>query len=359
MKKKEQEADIRVKKKAMGWLQFAVTYVVMLFLVGVQVGIVVFPPFTQLNSIFQVAIIMGYWAFVAFVFGALVNLQIKDIYDKPMRRLSSAAKSVAEGDFSVYVKPTHTPDKYDYIDVMFTDFNLMVQELGSIETLKNDFVSNVSHEIKTPLAIIKNYTNMLKNGNLPDETKAEYMDTITKAADNLSALVSNILRLNKLENQEIETPAEHYDLCRQLSDCALQFESLWDEKSIELSVEMEDRAMITADENMLEIVWNNLFSNALKYTKDGGKVTLVQTSDTDSIIVTISDTGCGMDKETIKRIFDKFYQADTSRSSNGNGLGLALAYRVVEKIGGSISVVSELGKGSTFTVTLPIQTILK
>jgi signal transduction histidine kinase len=297
---------------------------------------------------------MSYWAVVAFLFSFLTNLQIRKSYDKPMRKLGVAAKKVARGDFSVYVEPIHTADRYDYIDVMFLDFNSMVQELGSIETLKNDFVSNVSHEIKTPLAVIRNYTVALRNKKLPPETQEEYMDTIISATDNLTALVTNILKLNKLENQDIEPETEPYDVCDQLCECALQFESLWEKKGIVFQADIEDKATIHADRNMLEIVWNNLLSNALKFTPPGGEVTLSQTSDDQVITVSVSDTGCGMDAETQKHIFDKFYQGDTSHSGAGNGLGLALAHRVVEKVGGTLSVVSRPGKGSTFTVTIPI-----
>jgi signal transduction histidine kinase len=348
------EHDERVKRKNMSWKEFAITYGVMVFLVGIQTGLLVFPAFNALTPIAQIIIIMSYWAIVAFLFGFLTNRQIKKNYDKPMRKLGSAAKRVAEGDFSVYVEPIHTADKYDYIDVMFLDFNTMVQELGSIETLKNDFVSNVSHEIKTPLSVIRNYTMALRNKKLPPETQEEYMDTIISATDNLSALVTNILKLNKLENQEIESVAEPYDLCDQLCECALQFESLWEGKDITFQADIEDKAMIDADRNMLEIVWNNLLSNALKFTPSGGEVTLWQTSDGQTITVSVTDTGCGMDTETQKHIFDKFYQGDTSHSGAGNGLGLALAQRVIEKVGGTLSVVSQLGKGSTFTVIIPI-----
>ena len=352
--KERHEADPRVKKKIMGWKGFARTYGVMLLLVGIQVGLVVMPLFGKMTTFFQINTILLYWAIVVIAFMSLTRWQIKNKYDMPMRTLSNAAKEVANGDFSVYVEPMHTPDNYDYIDVMFTDFNVMVQELGSIETLKNDFVANVSHEIKTPLAVIRNYTTSLNNEALSAETRKEYIDIIVKATDNLTTLISNILRLNKLENQEIDIPSEPYNLCVQLCDCALQFESFWEARDIDFSVDVEDRAVIAADKEMLEIVWNNLLSNALKYTAAGGSVSIVQTSEADSITVSVSDTGCGMSEETVKRIFDKFYQADTSRSGEGNGLGLALAYRIVEKARGTLTVSSELGKGSTFTVTIPV-----
>lgn len=348
------EQDERVKQKKMNWREFAITYGVMLFLVGIQTGILIFPSFHTLNTITQIIAIMSYWAIVALLFCFLTNWQIRQNYDKPMRRLGSAAKKVARGDFSVYVEPVHTAEKYDYIDVMFLDFNTMVQELGSIETLKNDFVSNVSHEIKTPLAVIKNYTTALKNKKLPPEAEKDYMDAIITATDNLSALVTNILKLNKLENQEIEPTVEPYDVCDQLCECVLQYDALWEKKGITFQAELEDKATVYADRNMLEIVWNNLLSNALKFTPSGGEVTLTQTSDDQVITVLVSDSGCGMDAETQKHIFDKFYQGDTSHSGEGNGLGLALAYRVIEKVGGTLSVVSQPGKGSTFKVTIPL-----
>ena len=222
-----------------------------------------------------------------------------------------------------------------------------------MKRLKSDFVANVSHEIKTPLAVIRSYTTALNNKSLPAEIRKEYIETFEKATDNLSSLISNILRLNKLENQAIELPSESYNLCIQLYNCALQFESLFEEKNIEFSVDAEDKAIIVSDKEMLEIGWNKLLSNALKYTASGGSVSIVQTLNADSITVSVSDTGCGITEETVKHIFDKFYQADTSHSGEGNGLGLALAHRIVEKSGGALTVQSELGKGSTFTVTIP------
>ena len=355
MSGKQWEADSRVKKKVMGWKGFAISYSVMLLLVGIQTGIVVLPVFHTWNAAVQVIVIMEYWAIVALLFAYITNKQIKDKYDKPMRKLSNAAKRVAEGDFSVYVDPTHTSDEYDYLDVMFVDFNKMVQELGSIETLKNDFVANVSHEIKTPLAVINNYTHMLSVNELPENVREEYIRTILNATEKLSALITNILKLNKLDNQEIDVLPEEHDICRQLCECVLRFESIWEQKDIEFVVEVEEQATILADREMLEIVWNNLISNALKFTPPGGRVSLIQTSEADTVSVTISDTGCGMDAETQKHIFDKFYQGDTSHSGEGNGLGLALAFRVVEKVGGTISAVSEPNQGSSFTVVLPLK----
>ena len=247
----------------------------------------------------------------------------------------------------------HTQDRWDYLDVMIVDFNKMVEELGSIETLKTDFVSNVSHEMKTPIAIIKNYAELLRLESLTEEQKEEYARNIEDAAVRLSTLISNILKLNKLENQRITPEVEAYDVCRQVCDCILQFENAWEEKEIGLETDMEDSAFVEADESLLELVWNNLISNAVKFTPPGGTITVKQFSRQDTVTVSVSDTGCGMDAESMKHIFDKFYQADTSHSREGNGLGLALVKRVLELLDGGIRVESEPGKGSTFFVTLP------
>ena len=353
-KKMPPEADLRIKKRITGWKQMLATYGAILFLVGMQMGIIQFPGYDRLNEITKVIIVMLYWALVAGLFTYITNWQIKERYDKPTRMLSSATQKVAEGDFSIYMEPMHTADQYDYIDVMFLDFNKMVAELGSIETLKNDFVSNVSHELKTPLAIIKNYTAALKKHNLSPEVRNEYIHTIMEATDKLSALITDILRLNKLDHQAIETSPEPYDLCRQLTECILQFESVWEKKGVEMNVDMEDRAVIVADKSMMEIVWNNLLSNAIKFTEPNGTVSINQTSDAHSITVSVSDTGCGISEKNIRHIFDKFYQGDSSHAAEGNGLGLALASRVIEKAGGTLVVRSELGKGSIFTVQLEV-----
>lgn len=350
--KAPEEKDARVKRKIMGWKHMTFAYGVMLLLVGIQTGILVFPGFLTMNEILQVVIIMVYWAIVAAIFTFITNWQIKDEYDKPMRILSEATKKVAEGDFSIFVEPRHMVGEHDYIDVMFLDFNKMVEELGSIETLKNDFIANVSHELKTPLSVIRSYAAVLKKEGLPPADRNEYADTIISAADNLTALVTNILKLSRLENQEILPPSEPYDLCRQLSDIAIALEKPLEDKNIDLEVEMDDRLMLNLDPGMMELVWHNLLSNAVKFTPPGGKITLTQTSDEASITVSVSDTGCGMDEETIKHIFDKFYQGDTSHSGAGNGLGLALVKRVTEIAGGVVTVHSCPGEGTTFTVKL-------
>lgn len=189
--------------------------------------------------------------------------------------------------------------------------------------------------------------------NASEEEKEDCARNIEEAAGHFSALISNILKLNKLENQRIDPEIERYDLCGQLEECILQYEELWDEKELELEVDMEEKAVIQADPSLMELVWNNLLSNAIKFTEHGGKVTVRQITAGEYVEVSVSDTGCGMSRESIRHIFDKFYQGDTSHSKEGNGLGLALVKRILVLMNGDIQVVSEEGKGSTFTVKLP------
>ena len=356
MMKNKTETDSRIKKKRNPWIASLSTFSILIVLSGGQA--LILAEYMNFDGTMPVEFIfgfIGYWAIAASLFALVTHNQLTKRFDNPMRRLSQAAKDVAGGDFSVYVAPLHTADKYDYMDVMCEDFNKMVEELGSIETLKNDFIANVSHEIKTPLSVIQNYATLIKDSKLTPEKRDDYADTIIKATIRLNSLVSNILKLNKLVNTEIQVATEDYDLCRQLCDCALTFEESWEEKNIEFEADIEDRAIISADMDMMEIVWHNLFSNAAKFTEPGGTVTLKQISDADAVTVTISDTGCGMGEDTMRHIFDKFYQGDTSHATEGNGLGLALTLRVLQLSGGTITAKSKPGEGSEFTVRLPLK----
>ncbi|MGN0345737.1 MAG: ATP-binding protein [Lachnospiraceae bacterium] len=332
---------------------FAIYLVVLLLMSGVHTGLIVFMTRIGWNAVIQSIIPMIYWAIVAMALTLFARRKVRTTYEEPMQNLAEATSRVANGDFSVYVPTHHIQDKWDYLDVMIMDFNKMVEELGSIETLKTDFVSNVSHEMKTPIAIIKNYAELLKTEHVTEEQRKEYAKSIEGAAMRLSNLISNILKLNKLENQRITPEVEAYDVSRQLCECILHFEKAWDEKEIELETEIEDVVMVKADESLLELVWNNLLSNAIKFTEPGGTVTVRQTCEEGYIKISVSDTGCGMDSDVMNHIFDKFYQGDTSHSKEGNGLGLALVKRVLELLDGDIQVSSEEGKGSTFLVTLP------
>ncbi|MBO5856704.1 MAG: HAMP domain-containing histidine kinase [Clostridia bacterium] len=299
----------------------------------------------------------GVWyiAYFLIVSGALYSgifYYIKVNYRKHLKKISEATRQVAKGNFSVGIELDETLKENSYINVMFRDFNLMVAELNSIESLKDDFISNVSHEIKTPLSVINNYTNALKDKDLPEKLKEEYIEIIIESTEKLSDLVGNILRLSKIENRKILPETKEFDLCRQLSDCLLTFEKMWEEKDIELVVELEDRVIVNENFAFLDVIWHNLLSNAFKFTEKGGTVSLSETSDDEFITVKIKDTGCGFDEETKSHIFDKFYQGDTSHAEEGNGLGLALVQKIAERNNYEISVESEIGKGTEFTVKI-------
>ena len=333
---------------------FGIFLGVLFLMSGFHVGLVVLMNKLGWNEIIQTVVPMVYWGCVAVGLTLFTRMKIKTTYEEPLHKLAEATEQVANGDFSVYVPTTHTSDRLDYLDVMILDFNKMVEELGSVETLKTDFVSNVSHEMKTPIAIIKNYAELLQTGKGTEVERLEYARNIEEAAERLSGLITNILRLNKLEHQRIDPEIEAYDLCGQLEECILHYEEMWDEKDLELEVDMEEKAVVDADKSLMELVWNNLLSNAVKFTETGGKVTVRQTSSDGYAVVEVTDTGCGMSRESIRHIFDKFYQGDTSHSKEGNGLGLALVSRILMLMDGEISVASEEGRGSTFTVRIPV-----
>ena len=351
--KNKKNQDSRINAKHPLWVEYLIVWFVMCCITGGQA--MIFYSYVELPKHIPISFVfanIGYWGLMAFIFVLITMAMRKRTWEKPVRKLGEAARQVTQGDFSVHIDPIRKDGKNDYVEVMFEDFNKMVEELSSIEMLTGDFVSNVSHEIKTPLAVIQSYASALKKEDISAEQRREYSDTIITASEKLNTLVTNILKLSKLENQKIVPTFENYDLCSQLAECALGFEDLLENKNITFSADMDDRVIINADKNMLEIVWNNLLSNAIKFTPQGGTITLTQTSDEDIVTVSISDSGCGMSEPTIKRIFDKFYQGDTSHSEDGNGLGLALVLRVVELCDGKISVQSKEGAGSVFTVSL-------
>ncbi|GHU87997.1 two component sensor kinase [Spirochaetia bacterium] len=301
----------------------------------------------------EIFIMVGYLFLVATVLMIFTALIRRYYFERPLRHLSEGAKKIARGDFSVRITPMRKDGKKDYTEVLFDDFNTMAAELANIETLKNDFIANVSHEIKTPLSVIQGYAAALQSDTLTVEERRDYAKTIADATQKLSALVTNILKLNKLENQKIIPEAAPFDLGEQIRRCALTFEDLWEKRGITFDADL-DEVVVHYDPGMLEIVWNNLLSNAVKFTNSGGLIALSLKAANGFAVATITDNGCGMDAETVKHIFDKFYQGDTSHSGEGNGLGLAMVKRVIEITGGEISVDSKPGQGTTFTVSLKI-----
>lgn len=271
---------------------------------------------------------------------------------QPILEFTRATKQVVNGDYSARINTKKLGyRKFEFI-VIGENFNQMVTQLSAVESLSNDFISNVSHEFKTPLAVIQSYATILQNPALSEEEKDEYAKKILFSTKQLTDLITNILRLNKIENNQIKANNQVFNLSSELSQCLLEFEEKWEEKELNINFDVEDDIMVNSDMELLNIAWSNLLSNAIKFTPNGGTIGVKLEDFDDRIIVTVSDSGCGISKETQEHIFDKFYQGDTSHSAIGNGLGLCLVKRVLDITNGEISVESELEKGSSFFVTL-------
>ena len=275
----------------------------------------------------------------------------KIMVDKPVKRITEAAEKIMKGDFSVRVKHMHGSGMEGF-DQIGESINAMAEELSSVETLRTDFIANVSHEMKTPLAVMQNYGTLLQTPDLPEEKRLEYAKAITDASRRLADMMTNILKLNRLENQQIYPSPTTFDLGEQLCESLLQYESTWERKNIEIETDIAENVLVSADAELLSLVWNNLLSNAFKFTGDGGRVSLALTADEAYVTVRVADTGCGMSAEVGAHIFEKFYQGDTSHATEGNGLGLALVKRVVDIMQGEIGVESAVGVGTTFTVKI-------
>ena len=271
--------------------------------------------------------------------------------DKPVKMISDTAEKIMNGDFSARVKLMQGSGMEGFNQIG-ESINAMAEELSSVETLRTDFIANVSHEMKTPLSIMQNYGTLLQTPDLPEDKRIEYAKVITDASRRLADMMTNILKLNRLENQQIYPNPTTFDLGEQLCVSLLQYESTWERRNIEIETDIAEGVLVSADSELLLLVWNNLFSNAFKFTDDGGKVMLTLTADEKYATVKVSDTGCGMSAEVGAHIFEKFYQGDTSHSTQGNGLGLALVKRVINIMQGEIGVESAVGVGTTFTVKI-------
>ena len=315
---------------------------------GINIAIILLGLKYNWEAIIFVHLVIFYWILVSALIVLYIKHKIHKTYEIPLQEISKATEKVSKGDFSVSVPTVNPPEKYDYLDYMILDLNKMIEDLNGIETLRTDFISNVSHELKTPLAVIQNYARLLQTPDLTEENRQEYARAIFHNARELTSLITNILKLNKLENQQIYPKVPPYDLGEQLRECLLGFEEAWSAKNLELEVEIEDGIMTTTDGQLLSLIWNNFISNAIKFTPENGKIIVRLQKLGELIQVSVQDSGCGMDEKTMSHIFEKFYQGDTSHATKGNGLGLALAARVADICKGKIRVESHPEKGSVF-----------
>lgn len=267
----------------------------------------------------------------------------------PLVKLSSASKEVARGNFDVTVSDS---SKMEEVQSTFRNFNAMVRELKSISTLSSDFIASVSHEFKTPLSVIEGYAMLLQDDRLTAQEREDYLNKILVNTRRLNTLVGNILMLSKMETKPLPEQYTRFRLDEQLRQVVAQLEPQWSAKGISFHVRL-DEVELLGWEQVLPYVWSNLISNAIKFSPSGSVIALTLLEQRECAVVTVSDRGCGMEPDVQERIFEKFYQGDTSHKAEGNGLGLALVRQIVELSQGVVEVESQPGKGSTFRVILP------
>jgi len=270
---------------------------------------------------------------------------------QPILKINDAAKKVAKGDFSVRLDEKSIAKEIQEIAV---NFNVMVKELSNTETLRNDFVSNVSHEFKTPLSAIEGYTTLLQDETLTRQEQQAYINRILENTGRLTRLTQSILSLSQLENQEIVLQKEWFQLDEQIRRVLLGYETLWEEKNLTIDINL-DAVQYYGSKALLAQVWSNLIDNAVKFSRPGGMLSIGCRAETDAVFVTVRDTGVGMSEEVKLHAFDKFYQGDRSHAEKGSGLGLALVKRIVLLCGGDIAVESKEGAGTKITVELTVE----
>lgn len=292
-----------------------------------------------------------FFASGSLLLGTIIALYVGKLIIKPIQKISDAFEDLSCGDFSVRVSEN---EQIDEIRKMAQRFNSMAYDLSHIETLRSDFVANVSHEFKTPLASIEGYATLLQSHNLSLEKRDHYIGKILESSRRLTNLSGNILMLSKLENQETVLDKSEYRLDEQIRKCILMLEDKWSSKKIEFDMELP-RIYYYGSEPLLEQVWSNIIDNAIKHSPAGGCIRIAIDNQPGIVCVSVSDDGDGMTADIQKHIFEKFYQGDSSRKTEGNGLGLALVKRITELCKGTVTVKSAQGAGTTFFVTLPTQ----
>lgn len=286
------------------------------------------------------------------IIGAVLAYITPKFFFKRLTKISEGMREISRGNFKARVRESDKQDALTEFGELERAFNQMASELDGIEIFRNDFINNFSHEFKTPIVSLRGFARQLQSENLTEEQKKEYIDIIVKESERLADMSTNVLLLSKLENQQIVSERIEFDLDEQIRGCILLLEKAWSEKDIELDIDL-DPIRYCFNEEMLSHVWVNLISNAVKFTDQGGRVCCRLYEENGKIIFKITDNGIGMNEDTMARIFEKFYQGDTSHSGLGNGIGLNIVYRVLTLANGDIKVESEYGKGTAFTVILP------
>lgn len=282
--------------------------------------------------------------------GTAVSAVIGRFPLRPVHRVIEQMKELAGGNFHAHLN-ADGPLEYRKLA---ESFNSMARELGSIEMLRSDFVNNFSHEFKTPIVSIKGFAELLKYGDLTEEERGDYLDIVIDESARLAELTANVLYLSKIENQEILSEREPFALGEQIRHMILLLQPKWEGKRIDMNVDLLDMCL-DGNEEMLGQVWLNLIDNAIKFTPEGGSISICLTKKEANARIVIRDNGCGIRAEALPRVFDRFYQGDTSHALQGNGLGLTLATEIIGLHKGTIRCESEEGHGTVFTVELPVQ----
>lgn len=268
---------------------------------------------------------------------------------QPIAELRKSMNQVAQGDFSIQMNQIYAVDE---VKDLYADFNIMVKELGSTETLRSDFVSNVSHEFKTPITIIQGYVQLLQDSELTMAERTEFYQRILEGTQQLATLSDNILKLTKLETQNSEIERKPFRLDEQIREVILFLQPKWEKRNLGLDIELP-KAVYDGNEEFLYQVWLNIIDNAIKYNKENGAISVKLREEDAAFFIEVFDEGVGMTAEESEKSFDKFYQADRSRKTEGNGLGLSLSQKIIELHQGSIHVNSKLAIGTVFIIELP------
>lgn len=286
---------------------------------------------------------------VSCVIGTVISAFFTSHFLKPIRELIAATRTIAKGDFSVRVETKETVGE---VADLITSFNMMAEELGSIEMFRSDFINTFSHEFKTPIVSIRGFARQLRHAQLSEEQRMEYADIIVQESEQLARMSSNVLLLSKLEHQTILSDCTVFSLDEQVRSDILLLESRWEEKRLEIDPDLSS-VDFYGNAEVLSELWINLLTNAIKFTPEGGRISVRLSQSDGEVHVTVKDNGIGMSRETMAHVFEKFYQGDASHAGEGNGLGLSLVKRIVELYSGKISIESEIGKGTSVYVSLP------
>lgn len=296
----------------------------------------------------EILLLLSITLTICAIIGSTLMFFVTKLISKPIKYVSNSTMEVSKGNFNGFID--YNSD--DEIGVLAKNFNLMTGELKNMEYLRKDFISNVSHEFKTPIASIHGFAEMIRDKNLPEGKRDTYIDIIIEETERLSHLSSNMLKISRLDNQSIPNKIVEFSLDEQIRKIILLLENKWSEKNLELDINLE-KIGFKGDEELIQQIWINLIENAIKFSKEKGMLSIGLKNFRDDIVVEVTDTGIGISEQNRKRVFERFYQGESSHSKEGNGLGLTIVKRIVEICNGKIEIESILGKGTKFIITLP------